>query len=256
MKTLKQIGIAFGSIITLVFIVGLFFSSTVVVEREASVRAPQELVYFAINNLEHFKTWNPWTSSLEQPNVQIETNAAGEPSMTWEVTNENGGRGEWVVVENQYPKYIKALLTFPEEEPGVNIFELEQGDNNMVRIRWAVELDMGWNPFYRVLGKLMDMMAGPFVENGLLLLGNEAMKLSSEIKWGYLESNQAGSSFVSFTDMKSNPTGLEVVCGGDEQALRAELDPFFLPGEVAQFATVVPQDTTQEEMKVCLVLRN
>lgn len=258
MKTLKQFGVALASILALVFIIGLFFSRTVEIKRTASVRAPMELVYTAINRLDWFTTWNPWTSPIAKPELEYSPIGEGEGArVQWIANAETQEIGSWKIVEVNYPNFVKAELNFPNEDPGVNTFELEQGDNGMVRMTWSIIIDMGWNPFYRVLGKLMDMMAGPFVENGLMLLGNEALNRVQGLNWGFLKSEAGLMQFVPYSDLKEGDRSLEVYCAASDSLAQEELNVFFSQDQVLIMDLVKDSILVKNgaEKQVCLVVR-
>jgi len=165
MKTLKYV-IASVIILGLIFVgFGYMQESQVSVSRSVIIPAPISDVFDQFNDLEKRLKWSPWEAADSTMITTIGDVSKGVgASYSW--TSENSGDGTISykeVVENQL---IESVLQFGEEDPaqGLIIFS---GVADGTKVTWEVHMDMGNNPFARLMGRYMDDMVGPTFEDGL-----------------------------------------------------------------------------------------
>ena len=167
MKTLKYIVLSIISLGAIFVLFGLFQDKEVSVSRSIVINAPISTVFDQFNDIEKRIAWSPWESLDSTMKTTVGKIAKGAgASYSWKSENQGTGTIKYSeVVENQL---IQSELYFgsPEDEPaqGLIIFS-NVGDG--VKVTWEVHMNMGNNPFMRIMGRYMDEMVGETFETGL-----------------------------------------------------------------------------------------
>jgi uncharacterized protein YndB with AHSA1/START domain len=166
MKILKWL---IGTLLALVAVLGLgglLLPSTFTVSRSVLVNAPPDKLYALVADPRPWKDWTVW--NRRDPGMQI--SYFGPPSgagagWAWKSRTEGDGR-----------------MTFTGVEPGARVaYELyfpdfgttSRGDLRFVpegaatRVTWAMDGDMGRNPFFHWIALFGDRMVGKDFEGGL-----------------------------------------------------------------------------------------
>ncbi len=175
MKALKYIGISIV-ILLLIFVgFGYMQDKEVSVSRSVVVNAPMEVVFDQFNNLEKRLLWSPWEAqdSTMKPKLGEITKGVGA-SYSWNSKESGAGKIKYSeVVENQL---IQSELYFgtEDEDPGQGLMIFSQEEDG-VKVTWEVHMNMGNNPFMRLMGRYIDEVVGPTFESGL-----QSMKEISE----------------------------------------------------------------------------
>lgn len=175
MKTVLYIGASLLILVVLFIGFGFMQDQQVSVSRTVLVQAPMEEVFDQFNDLEKRLVWSPFeaqdtTMITTMGNVTKGINA----SYSWTSEEQNPGKIKYVqVIGNQL---IESELYFGEEtnKPSQGLMIFKQADDG-VKVTWEVHMDMGNNPFMRILGRYIDNMMGPTFESGL-----ESMKTIAE----------------------------------------------------------------------------
>ena len=186
MKTIKYIGFSLLSLILIFVLFGYFQPSKVSVSRTILVNAPISSVFDQFNDMDKRVKWSPW-EELDSTMVSVVGDVSKGAGASYSWTSENSGTGTIKykeVVENQL---IESQLYFdsPENEPAQGLMIFAQ-KNDGVMVTWEVHMDLGMNPFMRIMGRFMDDMIGPTFDLGLKSvkriceseLANEASKYS------------------------------------------------------------------------------
>ena len=167
MKALKYIGFSLISLVLIFVIFGFFQDREVQVSRSTLIMAPMNIVFDQFNDLEKRLVWSPWEELDSTMNTTFGdiTKGAGA-SYSW--TSENSGDGKIKyreVVENQL---IESELYFgnPEDKPSQGLMIFSQAEDG-VKVTWEVNMDMGSNPFMRIMGRYMDELVGSTFDLGL-----------------------------------------------------------------------------------------
>ncbi|UTW66801.1 SRPBCC family protein [bacterium SCSIO 12643] len=167
MKTFKYIGTSLLILVLIFVAFGFFQSKEVSVSRSIVIAAPMDIVFDQFNDLEKRIKWSPWEAQDSTMVTQLGDITKGVgASYSW--TSENSGKGTIRYSEVVPHQLIQSDLLFgePGDEPaqGLMIFaEAEDG----VKVTWEVHMDMGNNPFMRIMGRYMDDIVGSTFEMGL-----------------------------------------------------------------------------------------
>lgn len=155
-------------ILVLLFVgFGFMQDQNVSVSRSVLVQAPMDDVFDQFNNLEKRLVWSPFEAqdSTMVPVLGDITKGVGA-YYTW--TSEDQGPGKIKYAEVIGNQLIESELYFGEdvEEPAQGLMIFKQAEDG-VNVTWEVHMDMGMNPFMRILGRYLDDMVGPSFESGL-----------------------------------------------------------------------------------------
>jgi uncharacterized protein YndB with AHSA1/START domain len=138
------------------------------IERSASIKAPPEKVFAAINDLHRWTAWSPW----EKLDPKLKRSYSGAESgkgaaYAWEGDSKVGA-GRMEVMESAAPSKIVIKLDFIKPFEGHNTAEFTLlPDSGGTRISWAM---FGPSPYLsKVMGVFfsMDSMIGGYFEQGL-----------------------------------------------------------------------------------------
>jgi uncharacterized protein YndB with AHSA1/START domain len=138
------------------------------IERSASIKAPPEKVFAAINDFRRWTAWSPW----EKLDPQLKRSYSGAGSgkgaaYAWEGDGKVGA-GRMEVMESAAPSKIVIKLDFIKPFEGHNTAEFTLlPDSGGTRISWAM---FGPSPYLsKVMGMFfsMDSMIGGYFEQGL-----------------------------------------------------------------------------------------
>lgn len=177
MKLLKRIGIVLLALVLLAAVVGFFLPRRVHVERSTSINAQKSTVFTLLNSYRRFNEWSPWASLDPATKYTFSGPAAGVGAkMSWTSDSEQVGTGSQQIVASQPYDSVTARY---ELGPGMNAdarFVLAQ-DGNATRATWHFETDLGWNPFARYFGLLIERQVAPDFEKGLAGLKKLAEQL-------------------------------------------------------------------------------
>ncbi len=167
MKTLKIIGLTLFTIIVLLFIGGLFISPKVHVERNAVINASPEKIFPNINTLSNWTKWSPWhTIDSNMIIVYTGPESGAGASYAWKSNNGKVGSGKMTIVQSMPNSFIATQMDFMENGTAIGTFRLEPGDIG-TKVTWTMDSDMGFNPFARYMGLMMDKWVGEDFEKGL-----------------------------------------------------------------------------------------
>jgi effector-binding domain-containing protein len=201
MKTFKYIGTSLLVLVLIFVAFGFFQSKDVSVSRSIVISAPMGLVFDQFNDLEKRLIWSPWEAqdSTMIPKLGNITKGVGA-NYSW--TSENSGTGSIKYSEVVAHQLIQSDLRFggPEDEPAQGLMIFAQAEDG-VKVTWEVHMDMGNNPFMRIMGRYMDDIVGSTFEMGL----QSVKKISEEED----QNNQA--SKPNYDDVTIEMTSVESV---------------------------------------------
>ncbi len=181
MKVLKKILIVLVVIIAVVAIIGMFMSPKVHVERSMTMKASSDAVYNQINDLKMWDNWMPWNKIDPNMKKTYGEKTSGEgASYSWVSTNSNVGTGSITITKAVPNESIETMLTFVGEGNATGGYKLEKTDDG-TKVSWSMDMDMGANPFKRVIGSMMDKMMGPMFEKGLHSLDSSSLAMPAAV---------------------------------------------------------------------------
>lgn len=206
MQFLKRLVVALVALAAIVVVVGFFLPSTVHLERETVINAPQSTVFALLNGFGRFNEWSPWAGL--DPNTQYEyegpENGVGA-SMSWTSENRSVGVGKQTIVASEPFDSVKTALDFGPQGTADAFFALSP-EGDATKVVWGFDTDFGSNLIGRYFGLMMEGQLGPSYEQGLASLKTLAEGLP-QANWSDLE--------VEMIEVESRP--LAVVSGSSSQ---------------------------------------
>lgn len=170
MKILKRILLIIAILLLLVAGIGLLLPSHVRVDRSTDIKADPNTVHAFVNNFDNWNSWSPWYELDTTAHYEFSGPHSGKGAvLSWTSTNKNVGSGSMTITESVAPDLIKQDLNFMENGVAKSEYQFKASASGTTVV-WAMEVDMGFNPLLRIMGKFMDSMVGKDFEKGLAKL--------------------------------------------------------------------------------------
>jgi hypothetical protein len=167
MKILKKILIVLVVLIAVLAIIGMFMSPKVRVERSMDMKASPDAVYNQVADLKMWDNWMPWNKMDPAMKKTYGEKTTGEgATYSWESTNKNVGKGSIVITKAVPNEMVETTLAFEGQGTATGGYQIEKTDGGS-KVTWSINMDMGANPFKRLMGSMMDKMMGPYFDQGL-----------------------------------------------------------------------------------------
>ena len=174
MKILKNILIVLAVIIALVAIVGMFISPKVTVVRSMDMKSAPDAVYNQIADLKMWDNWMPWNKIDPNMKKSYGEKSAGEgASYSWVSDHSEVGKGTITITKAIPQEVVETNLHFDGQGDANGGFAIQKTGNGS-NVTWSMNMDMGGNPFKRIMGSMMDKMMGPYFDKGLRSLDSAA----------------------------------------------------------------------------------
>jgi len=160
------------------FVIGAYFLPEVVtVERDATIDAPSKVVFAQINDLHSWEKWSVWNQLDPDMNIKYFNHGIGEGAgYKWDSANKHVGTGKLQIVESTPYDSIVTLINFTEEGDAKSVFNFEETDS-VTHLIWKLTYNLGYNPFTRWMGLMMEKFIGPDFDKGL-----ENLKIVCEVQ--------------------------------------------------------------------------
>jgi hypothetical protein len=167
MRLVKLFLISVLAFAILIFLISLLLPSKAVIERAGVIEAPSAAVYAQINDLRNWQQWNPWTQTLGG-NLQFSEPSSGAgASYSWAGQQP----GKVTVLDSDPSHGLHYNMIFRDMKPVNGGLEIKPtADGKGTAIRWYMQTDLGWLPWWKLRGFMADKLMGPQVEEGLTRL--------------------------------------------------------------------------------------
>lgn len=172
---LKTIALSAAAILAVSIIAVLVLAAmkpaTFRIERTASIKAPPEVIFPLINNLNEWKSWSPYEKKDPAMKRTLSEARSGEGAWyAWD-GNAHVGKGRMEIAETASPQRVTFRLDFERPFEGHNMADfIVEPKTGATSVTWVLR---GPNQF---IGKIMsvfidmDHMVGKDFEDGLLNL--------------------------------------------------------------------------------------
>jgi len=147
---------------------GLLLPSTARVVRKATINAPDDVVFAAVNTLAMWPSWAVWfrqdtTATLSYQGPPSGTGA----TVSWNSAHGDLGNGELVVTQATPSSSVSFTFAMDGQDPTPASIRIVDAGNGTSTVTWELEADFGFNLFARWFGLFFDSMIGPDFEQGL-----------------------------------------------------------------------------------------
>lgn len=170
MKLLKRILIALLIIIAIPLIAALFIKGNYAVERETTIKKPNQVVFDYVKMIKNQNNWSVW--NMKDPNAKMEysgTDGTVGFISSWDSEMKEVGKGAQEIKKITEGSRIDMELRFerPMTSTDYAYMTTEMIDSTQTKVKWGFNGKMPY-PF-NILCLFMDMdkMLGPDLEEGL-----------------------------------------------------------------------------------------
>jgi len=174
MKILKTILIVLVALVAIAAIVGMFMSADVHVERSMEMKSAPDAVYSQVNDLKKWDNWMPWNKL--DPNWQRtwgEKTEGEGASYSWNSEKSEVGHGSITITKSVPNEAVETNLHFEGQGDATGTYKIEKTDAGS-KFTWGMDMNMGANPFKRLMGSMMDNMMAPWFDRGMVSLDSAA----------------------------------------------------------------------------------
>jgi len=174
MKILKNILIVLVVIVAIVAVIGMFMSPAVRIERSMEMKASPEAVYNQVADLKNWDNWMPWNKLDPNWERTFGEKTSGEgATYSWKSKDSNVGQGSITITKAVPNELVETNLHFEGQGDATGGYKIEKTDAG-TKFTWSMDMNMGSNPFKRIMGSMMDKMMAPWFEKGLKSLDSSA----------------------------------------------------------------------------------
>jgi effector-binding domain-containing protein len=167
MKLIKQLAMILLAIIILLGVIAFLLPSKVRIERSKTIKAPKEMVFDQINNLQNWEKWSPWLHIDTAMELKYYGNEKGEGAgFEWKSDKRAVGCGSLTIYASVPFDSIYAEIDFLNKGKG-SIYYLFADSGQATSVKWIFEMNMGHSFIMRYVGLFMRKRIGKDFENGL-----------------------------------------------------------------------------------------
>jgi Polyketide cyclase / dehydrase and lipid transport len=181
MRWIKMILAGLAGIILFAFLFSLFFSPVGHVERAGAIAAKPSVVFNQIADLHKMVQWIPWGQTDSSLQLAFSDTATGVNSWySWHSTSKSIPPGEFRItniIPDKRVDYVMHLKGIPVSTGSFILQPTTDGKNTW--IKWTLNTQVGWTPWWKFYGLMMDKLVGPGMEQGLTHLKNICEKDTS-----------------------------------------------------------------------------
>lgn len=171
MTRILEFLISVAIVLVILLGIGLVLPSTARVERSVELGNPISQVYDVLNGFKRWNTWQPWIALDPRAKYELEGEEFGVGArIKWNSMFEKQvGQGNLEIIESVPEEKIVMKLVNPwRGHEKTETFTLEQSSQtNAVTVRWAIDVDYGWDIIGRYAGLYLNGRVGELMNEGL-----------------------------------------------------------------------------------------
>ncbi|GIV37253.1 MAG: hypothetical protein KatS3mg032_1632 [Cyclobacteriaceae bacterium] len=145
----KILWIIAGLIVVLV-VIGFMLPGKVVITQSAVISAPASYVFEEVNNLERFPEWSYWHNLYKDDMKTTYSDLKTGVGAFYQWEGEKAGKGKMTITESVPDQSVKMDLDFMEQGKALSWYTFAPEENG-TRVTTGFEVDMGMNPFMRII---------------------------------------------------------------------------------------------------------
>ena len=157
--------------VLLFLLIGVFLPSHARVERSVELGNPITQVYDTLNHYKRWNSWQPWYALDTRADYSLEGAEYGVGAkVNWNsLFNKQVGQGSVEITESvPEERIVMALDNTWRGHDKTMTFELDQStQTNAVTVRWAIDVDYGWDLLGRYSGMYVSRHVGDDMKMGL-----------------------------------------------------------------------------------------
>lgn len=167
---LKKLAIGLALLIVVLVVIAFLLPRTYRVERSLVINAPQIPIYQLVAAPTNWQKWGVWNK--RDPNMTMTySGPAAEKGAKWSWKSKSEGDGDMEFTDADSPRRLVYQLIFPDMNMvSQGEFILTAQNDQVTKVTWTSEGDLGNNPISRYFGLFMDKMVGGDFETSLAAL--------------------------------------------------------------------------------------
>ena len=165
MKFVKLGLLSIGGLFMLVFFISLLMPSSVAVSRAVNINAPRDSVYYLVSDL---SKWKLWLENYDSSKATINRDIQGK-DVQLKMDNTR------VTIIDNSPQSLKTMWQVGDAAPLPAVFEfIFHERSSTTTVHWQFNQKLGWYPWQKFAGMFSEKALGPFMDNSLQRLKQNA----------------------------------------------------------------------------------
>lgn len=167
MKVLKLLLAIVAALVLAVMLFAWTLPSDVSIERKETINVPQEYAFDYLDSLKNWEDWTVW-KDLDSTLVYTysESSVGKGAKQTWKGSHTD--EASLVFTHIYPPNKIEFELFWGDGRTSfMGYIKTKRINDKQTEIHWVHYKDVGWNPFMRILGSMLEDAIGPKFEKSL-----------------------------------------------------------------------------------------
>jgi carbon monoxide dehydrogenase subunit G len=152
------------AVFIVIFLISLLLPSKVTVSKSVDINAPKEAVFNQIVNFEEWKNWYP---AFKDENISIIKNPPAANTLASVTLKDTNGKSVTLLLVDTSEQTINIDLQSASSTKVNYQFILTPKVNNQTLLTWNVNTNLGWLPWKKMEGILLDKFSGDQCETAL-----------------------------------------------------------------------------------------
>lgn len=152
------------AIFIVIFLISLLLPSKVTVTKSVAINATLERVS---NQIMNFKNWENWYPAFKDENITVTRNSDNKKALSSVTLKDKNGK---TINLNLIDSTKNSILIQLESSSATKVnyqFILAQKINNQTQLTWNININLGWLPWKKIEGILLDKFSGNQYETAL-----------------------------------------------------------------------------------------
>ncbi|MBX5438887.1 MAG: SRPBCC family protein [Thermoflavifilum sp.] len=169
MRWLKFLLIILIGFCVFVFLFSLFLPSVGHTERAGAIAAPLDTVMVRLTDVHHLARWmQGWSTDSVDQSLEFQFPGEGQPCFSWLHRGLSQRRGSFCITHIIPRRQVDYRMDMPGLPPITGHFVLAPAlDGQHTWIKWTMDLHLGWWPWWKYYGVMLDRLVGPGMEHAL-----------------------------------------------------------------------------------------
>jgi carbon monoxide dehydrogenase subunit G len=152
------------AIFIIIFLISFLLPSKVTVAKSVEINASQENVSSQITN---FKNWENWYPAFKDENITVIKNSSEKDNLASVTLKDKNGKMVNLNLIDSSQNTIDIQLQSSSSTKVNYQFILTPKTNNQTQLTWNVNINLGWQPWKKIEGILLDKFSGDQYETAL-----------------------------------------------------------------------------------------
>jgi effector-binding domain-containing protein len=153
-KMVKKILWIIGGLVVALVLAGFMLPRKVVITQSAVISAPSLYVFEEVNNLERHTAWSYWQNMYKDDMKTVFGDIKTGAGAFYQWEGEKSGKGKMTITESIPNRSVKIDLDFMEQGKALSWYLFEP-EGNATKVTTGFEVDLGMNPFMRILAAVI-----------------------------------------------------------------------------------------------------